>query len=422
MAPDPERLKSAPRVLILSDEAPQTGTAGGLLLHRLFSAHPPERIRVVTHHVPPVGMPLPDVVYRTLPLRWQKLERSRFHRWKRSLRALGLVPQPAPDEIDGLIDGFRPELVLCVMQHAAYYDAAHEYARLKGLPLVIVVHDVNEEFEPVFPWLVGSARRRDGVFYRYASRRLCISPEMERLCASLYGVPGTVLYPNREPGLRARPLDTSEDLIRPPGLTLGFAGNLNFGYGEGILQMLPALRATGSRLIIYARPPAGDAAPLSEAGDCCELRGFVPSAVAWEALQRECDAVWLPYPDLGGKMERLYRHHFPSKLPEYLALGMPLVVTGPAYATGMRWARQTLGPELCAGNIADLTELLRRLGSQPSRRRQLAALCLQAGQSDFDPVSIVQAFHRHLADAVAEGPPKAGPGGAAPNTPTSPSG
>lgn len=419
MAPDPERLTSGPRVLILSDEAPQTGTAGGLLLHRLFIGYPPERIRVVTHHVPPVGLPLEEVLYRKLPLRWQKLERSRFHRWKRSLRALGLVPEPTPEEIDGLIEGFRPEIVLCVMQHAAYYDAAHGYARQKGLPLVTVVHDVNEEFEPVFPWLVGSARRRDAGFYRYASRRLCISPEMERLCAALYGVPGAVLYPNRDPGLQARSLELSAKLSRPPGLTLGFAGNLNFGYGEGILQMLPALRAAGARLIVYGRPPAGSAAPLLEADDCCELRGFVPSTVAWEGLQRDCDAVWLPYPDLGGKMERLYRHHFPSKLPEYLGLGLPVIVTGPAYATGMRWARENLSPELCAGNIAAMTELLHRLGAQPSRRRQLAAHCLQAGQREFEPVAIVKAFHRHLAEAAAEGPAKAG---LAPNPATSPSG
>ncbi|HEY1763619.1 MAG TPA: glycosyltransferase [Opitutaceae bacterium] len=422
MALDPERLKSGPRVLILSDEAPQTGTAGGLLLHRLFSAYPPDRIRVVTHHIPPVGFPLPAVAYRKLPLRWQKLERSRFHRWKRSLRALGYVPQPTPEEIDGLTDGFRPDLVLCVMQHAAYYDAAHEYARSKGLPLVTLVHDVNEEFEPVFPWLSGAARRRDAAFYRYASRRLCISPEMERLCASLYGVPGTVLYPNRDPGLQARPLDLSAKLLHPPGLTLGFAGNLNFGYGEGILQMLPALRAAGARVIVYGRPPAGSAAPLLEADDICELRGFVPSAVAWEGLQRDCDAVWLPYPDLGGTMERLYRHHFPSKLPEYLALGMPVIVTGPAYATGLCWARQNLSSELCAGNIATLTELLHRLAAQPARRRHLAALGLQVGNRDFEPSAIVAAFHRHLADSVVQGPPSVGTASAAPEAATSRSG
>jgi len=405
MAADPERLKGARRVLILSDEAPQTGTAGGLLLHRLFAGYPADRLRVLTHHVPTMGDPLPGVSYRRMRLPWQRFERSRFNRWKRSMRAFGLVPHVSSRTMDLLLEGFEPELVFSVMQHAVYYDAAHRYAQLKGLPLVAAVHDVNEEFERVFPWAVRATRRRDGAFYRYASRRLCISPEMERLCSERYGAPGSVLYPNRDEGLRARPIDGCAELRHPPALTLGFAGNLNFGYGEGILQMLPALRAEGVRLVLYARPPAGAAEPLLDADDCCEFRGFVPSAEAWDGLKRDCDAVWLPYPDLGGQMESLYRHHFPSKLPEYLALGMPVLVTGPAYATGMRWARRNLGSELCAGNIADLTGLIHRLAADPSLRRQLAERSLQSGQRDFDPQKITSEFLDQLAAAAAEGPP-----------------
>ena len=398
-------MTGAPRVLILSDEAPHTGTAGGLLLYRLFAGYPADRLRVLTHHVPTMGTPLPRVAYRRLSLPWQRFEKSRLNRLKRSMRAFGLVPPLSSRLMARWLEGFEPQVVFCVMQHAVYYDAAHRFARLNRLPLVTAVHDVNEEFERVYSWAVRATRRRDGAFYRYASRRLCVSPEMERLCSDRYGAHGSVLYPNRDEKLEARPLEYCGRLVRPPSLTLGFAGNLNFGYGEGILQMLPALRSEGVRLIIYGRPPAGDAEPLQGAVDCCEFRGFVPSEVAWEGLKRDCDAVWLPYPDLGGQMERLYRHHFPSKLPEYLALGMPVIVTGPAYATGMRWARRNLGSELCAGNIADLGDLLHRLAADAPLRRQLAERCLQSGQREFDPTKIASEFHAHLAAASAEGPP-----------------
>jgi glycosyltransferase involved in cell wall biosynthesis len=321
------------------------------------------------------------------------------------MRAFGLVPPVSTRKIARLLEGFRPDVVLCVMQHAVYYDAAQHFARAGGLPLVVLVHDVNEEFEPVFPWAVVAMRRRDGEFYRYASRRLCISPEMERFCASIYGAPGSVLYPNRSEDLEARPPELCEVLRRPQSLTVGFAGNLNYGYGEGIIRMLPAIRAAQVRLIIYGRPPAGAAAPLAEATDCCEFRGFAPSAQAWADLQRDCDAFWLPYPDLGGQMERLYRHHFPSKLPEYLALGMPVIVTGPEYATGMAWARRNLGPELCANGEKEATHVFRSLASDPALRRRLAERCLQSGQRDFDPVKIVSEFYGHLAAAAAEGRP-----------------
>ena len=388
-----------PRVLILSDEGPQTGSAGGLLLHRLFRDYPPERIRVLARYVPTVGDPLPGVSYQKLLVPWHRFESSRFFRLKRSLRAWGLVPPASLARLDRLLEGFAPEVVFCVMQHAQYYDTAHRFAQHRGLLLVIAVHDVNDEFEPVLPWARAAARRRDGKIYRTAVRRLCISPEMERLCASHYGVAGSVLYPNRSEDLRPRPFEISGTLRQPGTLTIGFAGNLNYGYGEGLVQVLPAIRAARARLIVYGRPPGGAAAPLAAATDCCDLRGFVPAAEAWAGIQKDCDAVWLPYPDPAGSMEALYSYHFPSKLPEYLALGMPVIVTGPSYATGFQWARRNSEATLCAGtkNLPELTALLQRLALDGPWRQNLAERGWHAGERDFAPRRIVNEFYAHLA-------------------------
>lgn len=389
-----------PNVLVISDEGPQSGTAGGLLLQRLFARYPSGKLRVLSRYCPTLGDPLPGVEYRLLRVPWQRFEKSRFNVLKRSLRAFGAVPSVGPGEILPLLEGFRPDVVFTVMQHAVYYDAAHRFARLAGLPLVVAVHDVNEEFEPVYPWALAAARKRDGAFYRYASRRLCVSPEMERLCAERYGAAGSVLYPNRSEDLEARDLRDCAELRRPGGLTLGFAGNLGYGYGLGILQMIEALRRSGSRLVIYGRAPQGDAAPLAQAGDCCELRGFVPSSEAWAGIKRDCDAVWLPYPETGGKMRRLYSYHFPSKLPEYLALGMPVVVSGPDYATGVRWTLNNLGPDATAGNPGQLEAILRRLASEAGFREASARRALDAGRRDFDPARIAADFRGHLAAAA----------------------
>ena len=189
-------MDALPAVLVLSDEGPQTGTAGGLLLHRLFSGFPAERLRVFTRYMPTFGDPLPNVVYRRLLTPWRRFERSRFNRLKRSLRAYGIVPQLSIRMITDMLEGFAPDVVFCVMQHACYYETAWHFARHKQLPLVVAVHDVNDEFEPVLPWARAAIRRRDARFYRYASCRLCISPEMEQFCRDRYGVTGSVLYPN----------------------------------------------------------------------------------------------------------------------------------------------------------------------------------------------------------------------------------
>lgn len=387
---------------MISDEGPQTGTAGGILLHRLLIGHPPSRLRVMARYVPTVGDPIPNVVYTPLLAPWARFEQSRLHRLKRSLRAFGLVPGVPPRELERAVGGFSPDVVLCVMQHASYYDTAWAFARRRNLPLVVIVHDINDDFEPVMPWARRAARIRDGRFYRFARCRLCVSPEMARYCEERYGARGEVLYPNRSPDLRPRAFDLSATLRSPGRLTLGFAGNLGYGYGSEILRLLPALRSANARIVLYSRRPAGPYAALAEAEDVCEWRGFVPAAEAWSAIQRDCDAVWLPYPNPAGRMERLFRHHFPSKLPEYLALGMPVVVTGPGFATGARWAADHPSAAVFApaDDLGELAQLLIRLREQGPLRRSLAEGAWTAGEAQFSPRELVAKFNAHIERAA----------------------
>lgn len=392
-----------PRILMISDEGPQTGTAGGLLLHRLLADHPADRLRVIARYVPTLGDPLPGVVYHPLTPPWQRFEKSRFNRLKRSLRAFGCVPPVSPARLDALVGDFQPEVVLCVMQHAAFYDTAARYARARKLPLVVIVHDINDDFEPVLPWARTAALKRDAAFYRQAARRFCVSPEMAAYCENRYGAAGDVLYPNRSSGLRPAPPDPPRELRTPGRLTIGFAGNLGYGYGRELCRLLPALRASGSRLVIYARDPGPDCSALAEATDCVELRGFKPASEAWSGIQRDCDAVWLAYPVPAGEFERLYRHHFPSKLPEYLALGLPVIVTGPSYATGVHWALANNQAAIARvdPSVDDMIRVFSDLTGSADLRGSLAREAISAGNRDFDPALIVRTFNQGMASAAA---------------------
>ena len=393
-----------PSLLILSDEGPQMSTAGGIVLFRLLEDYPAERLRVIEASVEP-GRTRLACRYDALTAPWRRFQFTRFHRWKSSLRAFGLEPSVSLSRVESLLKDFRPDVVLCVMECAAYYDSAWNFARKHRLPLVVIVHDVNEQFEPVLPFALSAARRRDGAFYRFASRRLCVSPEMERLCEELYGAHGDVLYPVRSSELQARPLEETLHLKQLGKLTVGFAGNLNYGYGEELLRLLPAFRAAQARLLLFGNPPGGVAAALLDATDCCDFRGFAPTAAqAWQTIQNECDVVILPYPNPGGAWGRLIQHHFPSKLPEYLALGLPVVVTGPKYATGVKWALNH--PEAAATCTAldpgELARLLTRLRVEAGYRLALAEGGKNAGLMDFDPRRIKATFLGHIRAAAAE--------------------
>jgi len=396
-----ETAAALPRVLIYSNEFPQTGSAGGILLDRLFKDYPPELVRIVGPRPQRASAPV-RFRHHEVAMPWSRFEHSRFNRSHRTLRSYGLVPLKQPGQVDQLLEGFQPEVVLTVMQHGTWYDSAMHYAKARSLPLVTIIHDDNEGFDRVHSFARGAQRKKDGAFYRFAVRRFCVSPEMEEEFSRRYGVRGEVLYPNRSEDLGPRDPEMNASLRTPGRLTIGFVGNPNYGYGEQLVKMLPAIREAGARLIVWGHAPGGAAAPLAQARDVVDLRGFVPSHEAWEAVKRECDAVVFPYLDPPGSMERMYSIHFPSKLPEYLALGMPIVMVGPECATGVKWARRHSEAIsfLDARYPQNWGSDLKRLGADPDLRTSLGQKALAEGAQDFDPVSIRETFLAALCEVA----------------------
>lgn len=391
------------RILVFSSEIPQTSVAGGLLLYRLLKDHPADQMAVVGWQPRPESQLL-ECAYHAPRTPWRRFEYSRFNRLHRTLRTMGLIPLIPVAEVDRMLDGFRPDVVVTVMQFGTWYDSAKRYARAKGLPLVAIVHDANEAFDHVYGWAQDLRNRADARFYGFASRRLCVSPEMEAACFRKFGVHGDVLYPNRDISLAPRPLEESRMLKMTGRVTLGYAGTLGYGYGEQLVRILPALRDSGTKLVVYGKLDAPQRAIL-ERESCVELRGFVRDPEdAWTAIKRDCDAVLLPYlnpPDaLHG---RLYASHFPSKLPEYLALGMPVIVAGPPEATGVRWgaAHPTAIITVMEADAAVLARHLVQLRDDTSYRLRLAAESVSAGNREFDPRRIREQFYAALNEARA---------------------
>ena len=150
-----------------------------------------------------------DCPYRELQMPLARLEKTRLSMHKRSLAALGLVPLPSHEHVMNLLGDFKPEVVVCVMANTPWILTAERTARKLGVPLVLIVHDINEEFEKVFPWAKDPLFTKNRDVYRSAARRLCVSPEMAEFLEKRYGVPGEVMYPNRSEELQPRPLEMS---------------------------------------------------------------------------------------------------------------------------------------------------------------------------------------------------------------------
>lgn len=390
------------RILILSGAVPQTWFAGSLLLYRLLSEHPPDRLKAVGPRPQASSDTLACTYAELTPSPSSRLDLTRFAELKRSLQAISPVGRIADSRVDRAVGAFEADVVVTVMERFDYVEAAHRFCRRRDVPLAVIVHDRLESFERVYPAFAGAQQRRFADVYRAAAVRFCISPEMEQSLSSAYGAPGTVLYPNRSDDLGPRPAAASLSLKDTAHLTIGYAGAMNYGYGERIAEVMPVLAAAGITLRVYSReaPPAMPGVVYAGA--------FRRTLDLWEQLKNECDLVWLPYSH--HEVQRaLYETHFPSKLTEYLALGMPTMITGPSYATGVRWglrhgaATITLADE----QPEQIRDALLKLKASSSWRHELASRAIAAGNEDFDPLRIRNVFLDALRAAAARAVPVA---------------
>jgi glycosyltransferase involved in cell wall biosynthesis len=338
-----------------------------------------------------------------VPLLADRLLRTRFWSWRTNLRALGAAALLPGRKLDAALADFKPEVVAALMQDSWYYEYAAAYARKRRIPLVLIIHDLPDGFEPVAPWLRNRQLRRDGRIYRQATHRLCISEPMRDHFRSAFGVDGGVLHPPRtEPPVAQSP-EQCRQLKHPGHLTLGYAGGLHYGYGEQLQRMLPMLRATGTRVEYFGPTPGGANRILAEAPDVFRCNGYVsPPEAVWSEILQKCDAVLQPYSNPLGRHELQCRTHFPSKLTDYLSLGLPVLITGPAEASGTAWCLRHPG---CAMTITDpspaaLTAGLRQLAADSTLRVNLARGA-QIAAAEFDAGPLRTQLFDALTDAAA---------------------
>jgi hypothetical protein len=90
---------------------------------------------------------------------------------------------------------------------------------------------------------------------------------------------------------------------------------------------------------------------------------------------------------------------FPSKLADYTAIGLPILICGPEYSSAVRWAEEFPGvAEVVTIRRQDaLIASIRRLMADPARRGALARRAMEVGEKCFSLGSARQVFY----DAVA---------------------
>lgn len=319
----------------------------------------------------------------------ERLRLSRFTSILSDLQSLKLLLPRLPIRLKKIAKAFEPDMVISLMQHITYYHPAYLFAKKNKLPFILFCHDDVEDFSRIHPGFKRILIQLNSKIYRAASKRICISPEMAEKWKVKYGVGSDFLYPIASKALTAKAIDL--DHLKPKKqLKIGYAGSLAYGYKEGINELLPVLQKTGALLKIYRYEDSS--LPSSK---YLTYGGFSKTAEeTFEKIKKECDAVILPYSS-DEKFKDLYTTHFPSKIPEYVLLGMPIIVIGPNYANGVKWAMTKSG--IFSGNLSSLEDILKSISLDMIKLKE-AILSLK-DIDDFNPDQINTKFIRIVNNA-----------------------
>jgi hypothetical protein len=356
----------------------------------LLKDYPPDRLRVVYNPDLAASDPtlrLPGVDYREYRYRIPRLVRNRFNpAWPVIMAALMRRHARA---VAGLARDFAPEAVLTVPHWYLWFTAA-AVARRLGVPLHLIVHDDWPSYTtfrrsgPVWDAVRWGCRRALGAVYRQAASRLCVSPGMEESCRRWYGVAGRVLYPSLGADSPAARVRVRPAVGGPP--VVAFCGQMHQdGTTDLLCQLAGVLAGLGGHLDLYTLVPAATLAARGLAPPTVRVHGFFPAAELGERVGQTAHALFLPASFRPRERDDVATL-FPSKLADYTAIGLPVLVWGPEYSSAARWAADYPGTTV---RITDpgpqpVREAVARLASDPAYAARLAAAAVEAGNRCFE--------------------------------------
>ena len=381
-----------PKILIISSQIPQTIHAGSLLLYRVLENYPKDNIRSIGPVEPKAEQLSETYDPFLLPIR---LTTTRFSHLANTLNTIGIMPDLSVTRIKKLLGDFKPDLVITLIEILPYAFAALRYAKSKGLPLMTITMDKPGDFTYIYPWFKKAQFKRMQEIYKYSTVNLGVSKEMSEYIRATFKADSDVFYFCPPEGLTARNPQKAAALRNDSTLTIGYAGSLDLGYGFQIASMVQTFEKAGVRLNIYSiNQPTFSSSAITYKGSFTQYE-------VWERIKEECDAVILPYYfHYGTKETSVYSTHFPTKLPEYLNLGMPVIVIGPVWATGVKWAKAHPDAVLCSTKEEndELISIFDKLKADVAFRLKYSLAPVKA-KEEFSPPVIKKKFLDYILQA-----------------------
>ncbi|TWU16985.1 glycosyltransferase [Allorhodopirellula heiligendammensis] len=371
-----------PKLLYIGDVPVENSYHGSALLYRLLEDYPAGRLMIYEcgqHSDPSRRLVAAEYRHKAYPL--TRLRNSRFSRMHASFLVRYISYQAA--KTTQAISRFQPDAILTV-GHGYSWMLADQVAKRLNIPLHFIVHDDVPELIHLHASVKRLYQHRFRNAYRDAKSRLCVSPYMVDAYKQRYGAEGAVLYPGRSKQVSEIPYRTPSN-TKNSKLRFAYAGTLN---SSGAVQCLNELdsaltcHGVDSEIQLYGPFTEGQARTSGFSSDRAVFGGLIPAQEIVNRLQESADVLFLPLSFSGNDRANM-KVHFPSKMTDYTATGLPILVYGPIDASGIMWTRDRIGSTLTATHRSELPAALTALECV-EQRTLLGRRAFEIGRQEFD--------------------------------------
>jgi hypothetical protein len=386
--------KALPRLLYLADTPVEATYHGSALIYRLLQEYPRDQLLVLQpslakgqHH-----RRIASALYIDFPFGSYRLLHSRFAAYYRSW--LILTAPFAVSKLRRAIADFRPDAIVTVT-HGFSWIAAAAVAQREKLPLYVIVHDDWPRITHAGVLSRKHLDRRFAFILRQAATTFCVSPAMQETYQNRYSARTSLLYPSRSKDSYSQVApNTAQSDSR---LTVAFAGTVNSdGYARLLRLVAHSLVAFSGRLLLFGPHTARSLEQWKLNFETIENRGLVDAEEIRAVLQREANVLLVPMSFVPEEKENM-RLGFPSKIAEYSATGLPMLIFGPEYCSAVQWAQgyESVAEVVTSDTPNAIGAALNRLAA-PRYRAELGRRSAEIGERLFSHATAQKIFYSAL--------------------------
>lgn len=391
-------VSNLPKLLYIGDVPVESTVAGSALIYRLLQKYPVSQLCIVEGNttISQLETRLDHVNYEVLNIGHKRLINSRFNSLYSSY--LFLTARQRASQLTAIIKNFQPEAILTVAHGFSWLTAA-ELAKRYQLPLHLIVHDDLPSYIPVISQLKARVNQEFANVYRQAKSRFCVSPYMVECYQERYGVAGSVLYPCRAADFQEFDSPPQKEQSQDSSLTFAYAGSINSKQqAETLFSLASVLQNIKGKLIVYSALDRDFIEATKLDLPNIEIRSLIPYQKLIHTLRNEADILFAPM-NFGLQQKSNMQLCFPSKLTDYTAMGLPILILGPEYCSAVKWAKENPGvAEVVIDNqsIEALKLAVFKLMTSPNYRYQLAKKALLEGYKYFSYQHVTEYFYSTL--------------------------